>query len=98
MLLTPTLAEPPPVLGELVPSPRDPWQAAVRSGAFGLYTSPFNVTGQPAMSVPLFWTDGGLPIGIQLVAAYGRGDLLLRVASQLEAARPWADRHPAAFV
>ena len=51
------------------------------------FTSPFDVTGQPAISLPLHWNDDGLPIGVQLVAAYGREDVLFRVAAQLEAAR-----------
>jgi amidase len=58
------------------------------------FTARFDVNGQPAINVPLWWNDDGLPIGIQLVAAYGREDVLIRVASQLEAAQPWADRRP----
>jgi len=46
------------------------------------------------VSLPLHWTPGGLPVGVQLVAACGREDLLVRVASQVELAAPWADRHP----
>ena len=65
-----------------------------RAGEFVPFTPPFNVSGQPAINVPLHWNDDGLPIGIQLVAAYGREDVLIRVASQLEAAQPWHDRHP----
>lgn len=94
LLLSPTLAEPPPRLGEFVSTPADPLGAARRSVAFMPFTVPFNVTGQPAVTLPLHWNARGLPIGIQLVAAYGREDVLLRVAAQLEAARPWADRWP----
>ncbi len=94
LLLTPTMAEPPPRLGDLVPPADNPFDGAGRAAAFATYTAPFNVTGQPAVSVPLSWSAAELPIGSQLVAAYGREDLLVRVASQLEAARPWADRRP----
>jgi amidase len=95
LLLTPTMAEPPPVIGDVVGTAEDPWHGMARATAFACYTAPFNVTGQPAMSVPLRWeASRNLPVGVQLVAEYAREDLLLRVASQLEAARPWADRRP----
>jgi amidase len=55
---------------------------------------PFSITGQPAISLPLHWNTEDLPIGVQLVADYGREDLLIRVASQLGAAQPWAARRP----
>ena len=93
LLLTPTAAAPPPRLGEL--GPLVPLAELMsRLGAFTVFTMPFDVTGQPAISLPLHWNDEGLPIGIQLAAAYGREDVLIRIASQLEQARPWRDRRP----
>jgi amidase len=94
LLLTPTMAEPPPALGDVVGTKDDPARGAARATPFAAYCAPFNVTGQPGISVPLHWSASNLPIGVQLVAPYAREDLLLRVASQLEAARPWAERRP----
>ena len=89
VLVTPTLPIVPPRLGRL---PVQPDLAAVAD--LGQFTAPFNVTGQPAVSLPLHVTDEGIPVGVQLVAAYGREDLLLAVAAQLERAAPWAARRP----
>jgi amidase len=57
-------------------------------------TQLFNMTGQPAISLPLSWNAAGLPIGTQWVAPFGREDMLIRLASQLETARPWSQRRP----
>jgi amidase len=94
LLLTPTITEPPPELGQFSTTPENPLNGLLRSSPIVQFTVPFNVSGQPAISLPLFWNDAGLPIGVQLVAAYGREDLLLRVAAQLEAAQPWSARVP----
>ena len=64
------------------------------AGGWVTFTGQFNMSGQPAISLPLHRTAAGLPVGMQLVAAYGREDVLIRVASQLEAASPWAQLTP----
>lgn len=98
LLLTPTMGEPPPPLGTFDDSGPDPMAAFERAFLSGCFTAAFNATGQPAISLPLHWSEDGLPIGVQLVAPLGGEDLLLRVASQLEQAVPWADRTAPAFV
>jgi amidase len=97
LLVTPTIGEPPPLLGDLVPTADDPLGKMDRLLGLVPFTPPFNATGQPAISLPLHWNAAGLPIGVQFVAPYGREDLLLRVAAQLEQARPWKDRRPPIF-
>ncbi len=87
--LTPTVTSPPVPLGTFASSADDPLGGIFRAGDFAPFTAPFNATGQPACSVPLYRNAAGLPIGVQLVAAYGREDLLLSVAAQLEAAQPF---------
>lgn len=97
LLLTPTLAEPPPPLGTFASTPENPLAGILRAAAFCPFTPLFNATGQPAISLPLGCSGDGLPIGVQLVAAYGREDVLVRAAAQLERAqpwRPWSDRRP----
>jgi amidase len=92
ILLTPTLGAPPPKLGWFTEAGPD--AEGDRIVSFIPYTAQFNLTGQPAITLPLHWTADGLPVGVQFVAAYGREDLLIRLASQLEQAAPWAARRP----
>ncbi len=94
LLLTPTTGEPAPPLGEFAPKPDNPLHGFGRAAAFSMFTAPFNVTGQPGISLPLHESAEGLPVGVQLVAPAGREDVLLRVAAQLEEARPWRERRP----
>jgi amidase len=89
LLVTPTVQQPPPR-----------WEDATQENAastWGLFTMPWSISGQPAISLPLHWTPEGLPVGIQLVADFGREDVLIRVASQLEDARPWLGQRPAVW-
>lgn len=117
LLLTPTLASPPPPIGAMAPTAGEERLLRVL-GAFGSgrlvraaglldevakdafafipWTPVFNVTGNPAMSVPLSWNDAELPVGVHLVGRFGAEDVLFRLAGQLEVARPWKERWPAA--
>lgn len=92
LLLTPTIATPPPLLGHLTGP-----GSGTRLREMLQYTAQFNVTGQPAISLPLVWSAAGLPIGVQFVAAPWREDVLIRLAVQLEQTRPWAGRTPPVF-
>jgi amidase len=94
LLVTPTIGEPPPPLGGFSPTADDPLRSLNRSAEVVAFTAPFNTTGQPAISLPLFWNDHGLPIGVQFVAAHGREDLLIRLAAHLEVVRPWDGHRP----
>ncbi len=94
VLLTPTLGEPPAPLGTFDSPPGEPLTGLFRAAAYVPFTPPFNVTGQPAISLPLHWNEGGLPIGVQFVGRFGAEETLLSLAGQLEAAAPWADRRP----
>ena len=103
IVLTPTLADVPAVVGA-IRDDADPAADFEAQKRFTPYTSPYNMTGQPAVSLPLHWTGeaatsgagsaGSLPVGVQLVARPMHESVLLGLAAQLEAARPWAHRHP----
>ena len=94
VLLTPTLAEPPLPLGTLDSTADNPMAGMRRSALFVPFTPICNGTGQPAMSVPLYWNDEGLPIGSQFIGRFGDEATLFRLAAQLETARPWAGKYP----
>ena len=94
LLLTPTVWEPPVTLESMMPVKDRFPELKTKIERHVFFTSAFNTTGQPAISLPLHFTPEGLPIGVQLVAAMGREDLLIRIGSQLEKAQPWIDRRP----
>jgi amidase len=91
-VLTPTLATPPVPVGyfEEVPPPEN----FERQKRFAPFAATFNVSGQPAVNVPLYWNSAGLPIGVMLAGRMGAEGTLISLSAQLESARPWKDRHP----
>lgn len=94
VILSPTLAKPPVPLGVLSLSPKSIADYGRDVTEFGPYTALYNVTGQPSMSVPLHWSPEGLPIGVMFSGRFGDDATLLRLASQLEKAKPWAGIRP----
>ena len=81
-------------LGTLVYRGGDPFELRRRSARFSPYTYVSNASGQPAISLPLHWTASGLPVGVHFTARWGEEAILIRLAGQLERARPWAERRP----
>jgi amidase len=98
VFLNPTMSLPPLPLGEMVSTIDDPLHALEVGGPSVAYSGVIaNMTGQPAMSVPLHWTDDRLPIGMHFLGRYADEATLLRLAGQLEQARPWAELRPPVF-
>nr|WP_301943407.1 amidase [Mesorhizobium escarrei] len=95
VILTPTLTQPPVKLGEI--SMNDDFRSfRKRAGRYTTFLAVINASGQPAASVPLHWTEGNLPIGVQLVGRFGAEATVLRLSTQLEGIAPWRDRRPPA--
>jgi amidase len=94
LMLTPTLVSPPVALGWLDTRDDDQSSYGERFRNFWGFTNLQNATGQPAISLPLFWTEGDLPVGVQFVGRIGADLTLLQLASQLEQAQPWFERRP----
>jgi len=94
LVLMPTLGEPPLPLGSFDSPPENPLQGIERAASFAPFTPICNITGQPAMSVPLYWNAEGLPVGSHFIGRFGDEATLFRLAAQLEEARPWAGRLP----
>ena len=97
LLVTPTLGTPPAPLGTLTAPDGDLTPVVEALDRYSPFSAPFNMTGQPAVSLPLHQTEDGLPVGIQCIAPYAREDLLIQIGAQLENALPWADRRPGNF-
>jgi amidase len=91
-ILTPTLAQPPAPVGYF--DDVEPSENFERQKRFTPFTALYNVSGQPAVNVPLYWNADGLPIGVMLAGRMGEEGTLISLSAQLEDARPWKDRHP----
>ena len=99
VLLTATLGEPPALLGRFASGRPDGWRSFLEYRLehvlpYSPYAPLANCTGQPAMSLPLWWNDAGLPVGTQIMGRAGEDDVLLQLAAQLEDAHPWFHRRP----
>jgi len=94
VVVTPTLAQPPLAIGSFEPTPEDVLAGMRVAARFAPFTPLSNMTGQPAMSVPLYWNGEGLPVGTQFIGRFGDEATLFRLAGQLEQARPWVSRRP----
>jgi amidase len=92
--LTPVMGTPPPPIGYIDPVNLSPRDVNRRQGEVFPYTPPFNASGQPSISLPLAWSDQGLPIGMMFTARYADEATLFRLAAQLEKEIPWKDRRP----
>lgn len=92
--LTPTLAEPPVPIGTFASSSNEPMAGMARAVQFAPFAVFCNISGQPGMSVPLFWNAEGLPVGVHFAGRFGDEATLVRLAAQLESARPWKNRRP----
>jgi len=94
LLLSPTMRIPPTKIGSFQPSPDDPMKWIRIALSFVAFTRTQNITGEPAMSIPLYWNKENIPIGVQFAGRFGDEATLFRLAAQLEQARPWADKKP----
>ena len=94
VFLSPVMGTIPPKVGHIDPVGLTPREVGKRQARVFPFTPPFNFTGQPAISLPLAWSQAGLPIGMQFAGRYADEATLFRLAGQLEQARPWSDRKP----
>ena len=93
-ILSPTTAQPAALLGAIDPEDEEFDRFIEGIPPYVAFTQMFNMSGQPAASLPLHWTEDGLPVGVQIAARFGDEATLLRLAGQFEQARPWFDRRP----